>query len=475
MNTIFSPPLMESLKAAIAEAGRAKFQGLANGLDSAIRGGGLEKGQKLPPVRDLAWQLGVTPGTVARAYSQLIDAGLLTAGVGKGTFVADIEAAISPVKARSVGFLGATDDTAINLQTPRIPDAGQSELIRAAMQEFASTADLTQIIGYPNNAREAAYRADIAKWVAQAPVGVCSAEDLVLTQGGQAGIMAVLQAVLTGPDPVILIEELTYSGFRRAAQLCRARVVTIPSDEAGPIPQALEEAIREHGGQIFCTSSEVCNPTTRLTTLQRRMEIAEVVKRCGIHVLDDDCYRIGPSEGPSYRALLPHHGWYITSPSKNMSAALRVGAALAPEGWQSALDRSVQNASFGVALPMVAVAAKVLADPRFVDVSRALEVEIAERVKVAVNHLGRFQLSWRSDVPFLWLDLPSGWRVPSFLRAAEIEGVLLKGADDFTPREGRAIQAVRIAVNCWIPRKRFEEGVRKLAKILDTPEAAIAV
>ena len=67
MNTIFSPSLMEALKAAIADAGRAKFQGLANGLDSAIRGGALEKGQKLPPVRDLAWQLGVTPGTVARA------------------------------------------------------------------------------------------------------------------------------------------------------------------------------------------------------------------------------------------------------------------------------------------------------------------------------------------------------------------------------------------------------------------------
>lgn len=475
MNTIFSPTLMEALKTALATAGRAKFQGLATGLDSAIRGGALETGQKLPPVRDLAWQLGVTPGTVARAYSQLIDAGLLTAGVGKGTFVADIKASKAPPKVRSAGFVGATDEATVNLQTPRIPDAGQSELIRAAMQEFASTADLTQIIGYPNHAREADYRKELAKWVAQAPVGACSADDLVLTQGGQAGIMAVLQAVLTGPDPVILIEELTYSGFRRAAQLCRARVVTIPSDASGPIPQALEDAIREHGGQIFCTSSEVCNPTTRMTTLLRRMEIAEVAKRSGIHVLDDDCYRIGPSEGPSYRALLPHHGWYITSPSKNMSAALRVGAALAPEGWQAALDRSVQNASFGVALPMVAVAARVLSDPRFADVSRALETEIAERVKVAVNLLGRYQLSWRPDVPFLWLDLPSGWRVPSFLRAAELEGVLLKGADDFTPREGRAFQGVRIAVNCWIPMKRFEDGVRRLAKILDTPEAAIAV
>ena len=55
----------------------------------AIDDGVLAPGSKLPPVRELAYRISVTPGTVARAYSLLIDEGLLEAGVGRGTFVAD--------------------------------------------------------------------------------------------------------------------------------------------------------------------------------------------------------------------------------------------------------------------------------------------------------------------------------------------------------------------------------------------------
>jgi DNA-binding transcriptional regulator YhcF (GntR family) len=48
--------------------------------------GQLKSGQKLPPVREMAYQMGVTAGTIARSYRSLIDEGYLKVGVGQRTY-----------------------------------------------------------------------------------------------------------------------------------------------------------------------------------------------------------------------------------------------------------------------------------------------------------------------------------------------------------------------------------------------------
>ena len=72
----------------------AKYQKLAIMLQRQIELGQLDPGQKLPPVRDMAHQMQVTPGTVARAYRVLIDDGYLEAGVGQGTYVKQLRASV---------------------------------------------------------------------------------------------------------------------------------------------------------------------------------------------------------------------------------------------------------------------------------------------------------------------------------------------------------------------------------------------
>lgn len=66
-----------------------KYKAVVALIQNQIAEGGLEVGIKLPPVRDMAWQLQITPGTVARAYTILTDEGVLRAEVGRGTFVAE--------------------------------------------------------------------------------------------------------------------------------------------------------------------------------------------------------------------------------------------------------------------------------------------------------------------------------------------------------------------------------------------------
>ena len=65
-------------------------------LLDAVRSGRLEPGERLPPTRALATDLGVSRTTVATAYDRLVAEGFLTARVGAGTFVADAARPVRP-------------------------------------------------------------------------------------------------------------------------------------------------------------------------------------------------------------------------------------------------------------------------------------------------------------------------------------------------------------------------------------------
>ena len=70
---------------------------LVAGLRGLIAEGKLAAGDELPPVRQLAADLGINLNTVARAYRDLTDAGLLASVRGRGTIViATVERASGP-------------------------------------------------------------------------------------------------------------------------------------------------------------------------------------------------------------------------------------------------------------------------------------------------------------------------------------------------------------------------------------------
>jgi DNA-binding transcriptional regulator YhcF (GntR family) len=71
----------------------------------AVGGGRLVPGDRLPPVRALAAQLGLAPGTVARAYRELEQAGVVrTQGRGGTVVTASGDAAREEVARLAAGF-----------------------------------------------------------------------------------------------------------------------------------------------------------------------------------------------------------------------------------------------------------------------------------------------------------------------------------------------------------------------------------
>ena len=74
---------------------------LAGAIGAAIERGTLGPGERLPPVRGLALELGLAANTVAKAYRALEAEGVLEARGRHGTFVAErLPARVSEVERR---------------------------------------------------------------------------------------------------------------------------------------------------------------------------------------------------------------------------------------------------------------------------------------------------------------------------------------------------------------------------------------
>ncbi|MEM6656730.1 MAG: PLP-dependent aminotransferase family protein [Pseudomonadota bacterium] len=452
-----------------------KYTLVAETIRKAIENKTLDVGVKLPPVRELAYRLQITPGTVARAYTILTDEGLVQAEVGRGTFVAPPKSPLlDDVWARQLYLREDAHDTNVSLFSPRLADVGQVALIRECLQEVAK-ADPRLFLNYPTRDAYQPMRQAVVDWLADLPLGALSHDDIVLTHGGQNGLCLVFQTILHGPRPVVLVEDLSYAGFRRAGDLMRAEVMGIRMDKWGIDPAAMDHVMRQTAVQAVCVSPEVQNPTGVHTPLERRKEVVEVARRYNVQIVEDDCYRMGDAREPSYRALAPERGWHVSSISKILTPALRVGFAIAPRDRSADLRRSAEYGYFGLAQPLAELTRLLLSDPRTRGLARDVRSRMGEYVRVAVNALGGFDLNWAPDVPFVWLNLPSGWRSAAFSRAAEREGIQLRSADEFALRDGRAPNAVRIAVNGHVSLEKFEDALLRLRTLLDNPPEQISV
>ncbi|WP_242494083.1 PLP-dependent aminotransferase family protein [Salipiger sp. IMCC34102] len=454
-----------------AAVGRAKYDRLAQAIRDRIASGSLAPGQKLPPVRDLAWKVGVTPGTVSRAYRLLTDAGVLTAGVGRGTFVAEAEEVSRQVLSAEAG---PDNDSVLNLTGPRMPDLGQTALIARVMQTTLAQMPSDVLTRYPSRITDRPAR-EIVLAGLDPLVGPATLEDVVLAYGGQNAIVMILQTVLNGPRPTILTDAISYNGFRNAAEVSRADLVTVPWDDAGPVPDVFVSLVRKHGAQAYCTASEVNNPTARPIAPSRRQEIAAIAARHGVHVIDDDCYTRPTRVGASFRSLLPDLGWHVGSPSKTFSPALRLGYAVAPEGWSGALVRTAAGHAFGVSPLVTDLYARLYRHPDQAAVLRAVRDRIDRDVAVATEIFADCGPGAAPGVPFVWLPLPAPWRSGDFVEAAKSRGVILRASESFLTRDSPPVHAVRIAVNGTVPHARFAAGMADLRAVMDQPSARISV
>jgi DNA-binding transcriptional MocR family regulator len=445
-----------------------RYRAIADALGADISGGTLRSGERLPTHRDLAERLGVTVGTVSRAYAEAARRGLVSGEVGRGTFV------------RGAGEADETaaDRGSVDLSQNHPPDPAtrpQRAALTAALASLAARGDAARLLDYPAAGGNPTDREAGAAWIARA--GVEAAPDnVVVCTGSQHGLTVVL-ATLLGPGDLLLTESLTYAGVKAVAGLLHLRLAGLPVDASGLLPDAMEDACRAGGARALYLIPTHHNPTTAVMPEERRREVVAVARAHGLAVVEDDVHGLLPERRPRpIAALAPERTYYLTSTSKTLAPGLRIAYVAAPPPMVPRLAASLRATTWAVAPLTAAVASLWIGDGTADAILRARREEARERQVLARARLAGADFDAQPEAYYLWLRLPEPWRADGFAAEARARGVLVTPAEAFAVGRAPAPHAVRLCVGAASTREALGRGLDAVASLLrsgEEPGAAV--
>ena len=339
----------------VIEGGKDLAGQLYRQLRDAIRGGRLAHGQRLPPSRLLAQQLGVSRKTVSQAYSRLTLDSLVAGKAGAGSFV---QAASAPGARRASAAplaAGATvarwDALPAPLRHPQPEGRARHEFIGGSpaaalfpQQDWrrcmlhGMREEARQRGRYVDAAGVPALRDAIARHVAFSRGVACSASQVVVTNGAQQAL-DLLGRVLLEPGAVAAVEDPGYPAARMLFAGQGAHVAGVPVDAEGIVPEAIPATAR----LIYVTPAHQF-PLGMPMSMARKRALLARARAIGAGLLEDDYDSAFRYEGRPTDSLqsMDRHGIvaYVGTFSKVLAPELRIGFMVTPD----ALLNAVQNA-----------------------------------------------------------------------------------------------------------------------------------
>lgn len=436
-----------------------KYHAIASDLSQTILTGQLAAGDKLPPHRVLAKRLGVTTGTVSRAYASLERRGLATARVGDGTYVRHLNAATNQDGSTNAN---APIDLAYNVAVPN----DESVALLGVFDQLRQDPNrLAELLLYQPETGVKRHRMIGADWLRT--FGTSGDWNRVMvTHGAQHALAGVLRTIAR-PGDTLLTESLTYPGLLSLARSLRLQVIGVAMDDEGLQPDALDRAAQTFQGKLLFCSPTLHNPTTSTMSSARREAIAAVVQRRNLLLMEDVVHAaVLANPPPAISTLLPNHSFLMASMSKVFAPGLRVGFLEASPAWLDKVAASIRADCWMVAPLMPEIATQWLANgeaQRLIGLQRA---HIAERQQLAHRILSGLGYRWRPDHPHLWLPLPEIWTSSSFAAALRQVGVLVRTADQFVAGRTPAPRAIRISLNSAGTLDQLIQGLTKVLALL---------
>ena len=321
-------------------------------LRDAILQGRIMPGARMPSSRALAAQLDVARNTVVRAYEWLTIEGYVEARPASGVFAAQrgpARPAPSPASAASADEGAAAAPMPLPrgpLRAPALAAPGRGRLAfdffpgrpnaglfpiktwRRLLQKGLSHGGAAGLSQYSDPAGLAILRNAIAGHVAAARGIVADVSRVIVTGGVQEGINVAARLFL-GRGTVGAIENPCYQGARFVFEASGARIVGIPVDRDGLIPDRLPH---EPVSLVHVTPSHQY-PTGYTLSLERRRALIAWARRNGCYILEDDYdgdLRYDGSPLPSIAALAPDCTIHLGTFSTSLGAGLRLGFMVMP-------------------------------------------------------------------------------------------------------------------------------------------------
>ncbi|WP_146074241.1 PLP-dependent aminotransferase family protein [Pokkaliibacter plantistimulans] len=316
------------------------YQQVAEQLAEHIRTGVFAEGERIPSIRKLHQQWGVSQSTALAALSALEAQGLIEARPRSGFYVKALperlqveEHVPAPVavsrhqlinhvlnQSRQPGLMH------LGAAVPETVFLPQEILRRISNRCLREQPGLITDYAFPPGNKT--LRQQIAVRMQAAGCSV-SASELLITQGCQEALSLCLR-VLAQPGDLIAIESPAYHGLLQALEALGLQALEIPCDPArGMDLEALAAAIQEWPVKACVVSANFSNPTGSLMPDEHKQRLVSMLSEAQIPLVEDDTYA-----DLHYGRRQPHplKAWdregnvlYCSAFSKTIAPGFRVG------------------------------------------------------------------------------------------------------------------------------------------------------
>ncbi|TXS94589.1 PLP-dependent aminotransferase family protein [Parahaliea aestuarii] len=434
------------------------YRQLADILAQRIGRGELAPGDRLPTHRALADAVGVTIGTVTRAYAEAERRGLVEARVGAGTFVR---------RAQGPGWSFEQHDKQTRTLGYNIPPAiDRAGVLQRALRQLADHgATLNQLMLYQSPQGIAEHRQCLAQWLGRLGVSL-DPERLLFTSGAQHGVQLALQT-LCRPGDNVLCERLTYPGLLSLARQQHLHVRPVEMDSEGLLPEAVDAACRQHRPRLLYVTPTIQNPTTATLGDARRDAIIGVCREHNVVVLEDDVHGLLPRQRPAPLVNRdPGAVIHVGGLGKALAPGLRLGYLQAPAEYRDALVAGIQNHSWMIS-PLLTALATLLIEQGAADrLLQAVQSEMEVRWECAAACLSGYRLRFHPQGFHGWLELPDELPLSECLMQARARGLDVKSAELFATPGCPAPPAIRLAASAPASIDELAQALGLLREVL---------
>ncbi|RWR05871.1 GntR family transcriptional regulator [Sinirhodobacter populi] len=292
--------------------------GIDLGMRALIRSGLIPIGTRLPPIRDIASAMGVSPATVAAAWARLQKQRILTGQGRNGTWVSGARSLSVPKRFASSGNFGAS---VLDLSFA-VPDPA---LLPRLHQALAHGAEADQLNSYARVAilpeLEEAVRPD---WP-YAP------EAFLAINGGYSAVHTLFHALsLRGARVAV-----EYPAALRHLDILEdlgATILPVACDTEGPLPDRLAEVLAQRP-EIFLLQPRLHSVTGQTLSPSRLAALAQVLAHGDTVVIEDDGLAdLALVPAQSLGRWLPERVVHVKSFSKTHGPDLRLAVLSGPSG-----------------------------------------------------------------------------------------------------------------------------------------------
>jgi DNA-binding transcriptional MocR family regulator len=425
----------------VGSAGPAKRGEVKRHVRALVDSGALRRGARLPSILDLSRDLAVAKNTVIGALDELCDEGVLESRERKGFFVRAARRRDVARRSRLTDFafdrvahgmatiLAETGDEFVPLGSGTTAESLLATPAWTAALRAAPPRDPLTALRYADPIGEPRLREAVA-----ARHGGESPARVIITHGAVEALnLCFAAAAEETQSRRVGIESPGYFMLAPIAAGLGLVPVPIPCGRHGLDLDRLRAEARRAPLAAVMVNPNHHNPTGTTLPLAARFELARVADEHRFWIVEDDVYKglwAEAEEPPTIASLLPRRTLYVSSFSKTLGPALRLGHVIAPD----ALVEDLRRRRFLASLSGDAYTQNLVAD--FID-RRGYQLHLAElreelgrRARIARHQaegfarLGRFAAPYAGGL-FQRFDFAPGVDPLALYKAAREQGLLI--------------------------------------------------